>query len=274
MITVTLLQAGLGIPFGVDEHPRYMDYELRDDQKTTTSSQVDIAEENAIAPLIARLGGARGIDTYPDLTKAHDRLLAKHKNREDGIRLVTMLLSWVIRWPNGTWEITGRNLDVVQARGDHFGIDPVADAARFSTDSVTTTNQNARFVGIFDAQSEPVEAIIMRPEADITIEDAMRPDITIARGGGSKSGRIRRDRPTTVDERNRRREAELKEDGLRPAMVGARVSYEVRDALTNLTDQTGDRVTIGRLLETVGTAILQGRTYEDVVSALSQERAS
>lgn len=271
MITVTLIQRGLGVPFAVDDHPAYMDYELRDDPKQSSSSIVDIAEENAIAPLVARLGGVSANESYADLQKAHQRLLNKYPEREDGKRVVEMMIAWGVQWPQGIWEITGRHLDVIEKRGDYAGVDPDADAApRYSENSVTTLQRNAKPVGEFDAQGDSADAYLSRPEKDITIEQAMVPDYTIQRTGGNGTGRAKKKKPGSDGSKHGWGNGTLLDDGLRPMMASGRVSIEAHTALYTMVDKTGHKIAPGNLMEIVGLAIASGRTYDDVVAALAE----
>ncbi len=262
----------------------FMDYELRDDSRISATSTVDIAEENAIAPLVARsprqgLGvqrvGIRGVpanESFSDLVNARDRLLAKHKDREDGIRVIQMLIAWATQWPQGIWEISGAHLDVIADRGDHFGIDANAEPApRFAPDSISTTNARAATVAEFrqadESESHP------SAEKPLTGDALLKPDYTIVRTGGGGSSGPRKDRQMSAADRNRRRDAERAEDGLRPMMASGRVSIEAHEGLYNTRDATGQKVAPGNLFEVVGLAIARGMTYDDVVAALAARAA-
>ena len=76
-----------------------------------------------------------------------------------------------------------------------------------------------------------------------------------AKGSGAR-GRIRKDPKMSLADRNRKRDAQMQEDGLRPKVVSGRVSEEAHTALY------GQKESAGEIMEIVGLALLNGLSFD------------
>jgi hypothetical protein len=75
----------------------------------------------------------------------------------------------------------------------------------------------------------------------------------------------------SVEERNRKRDRMLQEDGLsRPAVVGARVSREVHELFGDRGARAG--ASAGEVLEFVGRALLNGMTVAQLRDRLARAK--
>jgi hypothetical protein len=116
--------------YAADPHPAVFDLPSRDTRERRRDTAVELHEDVAVAPLVARLRGVRAVTAMPVLRAALARLERQRPERADAIALARLLLAWSARWPDATWDVsaTGTALDAVAAR-DFGDVDVRVDVA-------------------------------------------------------------------------------------------------------------------------------------------------
>ncbi len=238
----------------VRRHSRYMDFALRDSTTQTTEAILEIADENLVAPIVAKCDGKVALETYPDLRRALEEVQAGFVGREDGSRVITELLAWSQQWPAARWSVAGTQ-DVPKDR-----FIAVATQPRFSPRSLSV-DPFARGVE-WVLEGVPMDAIdeadVADALSDISIPEAMKR--VVAHGGsGSKS----RSRKKSSKGGKTFMDAPILPPKKPKETVGVRVTPETKALLNAAPPEFKVDV-----MEAVARAVLNGKKYADVLASL------
>jgi hypothetical protein len=252
--------------YAVDPHPAFFDLPGRETHECRRDTEVDLHEDVAIAPLVAGLHGVGALAAIPALRAALARLERDRPDRVDGIELARLLLSWSTRWPDAAWDVSGKALDAVRERGAG-GVDVARTfAPRYAENPLDL--RGMREIASAETMSD-AGGDARADDANAVTGATLQRDAFVATGSpGARARRRRDDRALSLEERNRKRDRMLQEDGLgRPALVGARVSREVHELFEDRGARAG--ASAGEVLEFVGRALLHGMTIAQLRDRLS-----
>ncbi len=252
-----------GVVVAVAEHPEYVDFAVRDSRATSRLASVSIADENFVAPEIAILDGRTAIETYSRMVADIAEIRAKHGGREDGTRILELLVGWGRRWPQARWHVVG----AARASSLSGRFVTIATMPRYSATSLTADplGRSVRFLGEAERMDEVDErAADLLPdfEGDVFGAALLQREIRIQPTGGGTRASVVKERVISQEENREKTRRRLQGDGFeRSEKYFARVRPEVKTALM----ASG----VGReLIELVGLALTRGKTVAEIRASL------
>jgi hypothetical protein len=273
-----------GETYPADPHPTYIDLPGLEGDTYGNSTEVELHEHVAIAPLVAGLHGMVARDSTDRLDRALRAIRKKRPDRTDGIVLGTMLMSWAKVNPFGVWDVSAPARTVLASRGEN-GVDYSGELQpRFAESALREANVSSRpdcqgenctlpccqfSAGSGDA--DPLASGDPNGPGQRWLTSTVGDDGALRRrdasGGGGSGGRVRKDRSLSAKEINTRRARQNQDDGReKREFVGAKVAPETKKALVD--DRPPTAPTNARYQDLVARAIISGRTYEEVEQGL------
>jgi hypothetical protein len=256
-----------GGPYPVESHPLELDFPQRD-RGRSSATVVNVHHENLVAPILRQLHRRNASATYAELYKAKGEVEAAFPRRDDGRRILELLLSWCDPnsrngFPDGTWYVAGAER-VPNTRFIALPTEPRLSERSLAGDAIDALAGHA-VIGEADRMDD-IEGYSLEPleRQDISIVEAMRhprsnPDdkSSSSSGGGRKRTKPLKGIvgvPYAFDDGPGARK--------QTAVVAARVEVELKTALDS--DPKGKR----EMLEACALAILSGATYAKVIASI------
>lgn len=246
----------------VDTHPQFIDFPWRDSRAHLNDARVELALENIATAVLATIDSKSAIETYPDFTRARGDILDLYPHREDGIRVLEMLIAWSRRFPEARWNVTGAETIV---GGELL---PIATQPRFSEYSLTI-DPFANGVAFLQAH-EPMDdvegiglAALANLEQDISGAALLQRDIRIIPKGGSKNkGRKKSTTGGQINMGDQPPSKAAEPPSRRGEVMTTRIKRDVKTAL----ETSGVK---RELIEMLGAALMQGKTIDEIRAALT-----
>jgi hypothetical protein len=255
VIELQLIDKGSDVPI-VDAHPLFVDFPWRDEGRSV-EARFQVHDENLVGPVLAKLAGRPALETYAELQRALEEVKAAFGHRDDGLRALDLAITWTRRWPAARWTVTG---------GDKLPSGKfvaIASMPRFSDASLTVDPFAPEVEWIGEAERmDAIDDRDIQNAKDITIPQAMKRDVRGAGGGGSK-GRKREPKPSKANL------ARIEQDERISEVFSVRVPAEAK-ATFDAIPSPQKRAMIEALAGVVGKAVLEGRTYDDVLNDIRQ----
>jgi len=234
-----------GSPFTIESHPEFLDYVVRDSGRSS-ETVVGVHDDNLVAPILAALHEKHALSSYPDLARAKGEVAAAFPAREDGLRILELLLPWAQRFPDGRWSIAGADR-VPRTRFIATATEPRFSARSLSVDPLA---YGFEFIGEADRMDD-TEGVDLEPLERDTMSGAalLQRETRIKPTSHSRKGRSRSERP-------RRRETTRVENDfdVHPPTAVVRVAAVVKEAIAH-DPRTKE------MIATLSRALLNGADY-------------
>jgi hypothetical protein len=254
-------------------HPEFVDFELRDSVKTTAVAVVEIADDNTVGAILKGCDGRLARDAYHVLLVWAQQLVAEFPTREDGARVLSLMIGWTQRYPDTRLAISGGEL--VQA-GDYFIHTPWIPriATSVAVDPVTHEFLSDPFARMDHVTPKETGSLLLHTLTlddsiqDIPFDDRiLQKENRIERKSSRSKGRSRKDDgKRTIKERNEDTDRSLQDDGRNPREVlTQRISSGSKETYDQRTPSEKREV-----FEAIARAWQSGRTTEQILAGLEQ----